>query len=174
MATTRKFTVREGRSSDCEQIYHLIKELATYEKMGDRVQITPEVLKQHGFGKHKYFHLLVAECSPDDDSELAGKIGGYILFFFGYDPWQGKYLYVEDFYVTSCCRKVGMGGALWKAVIKVAAREQCELMQWCVLDWNQLAIDFYKRFGATDITKDVGELFRLSHNQLKEIASKIP
>ncbi|CAE1281408.1 speG [Acanthosepion pharaonis] len=172
MTTTEKFIVRPGRVEDCDEVHRLIKELAIYEKMGERVEITPEVLKQHGFGDHKYFHVLVAEISESEDL-ATGTIGGYLLYFYGYDPWQGKYLYVEDFYVTPECRKIGMGSALWKTVIKTAAKEQCEWMEWCVLDWNHLAINFYKRYGAVNVTKEAGQIFRLTSKEVENVLAKI-
>ncbi|MEQ9187255.1 MAG: GNAT family N-acetyltransferase [Cryomorphaceae bacterium] len=132
--------IRKGTPEDVPVLLRLIKELALYEKAPEEVIVTEQQLFADGFGPHPYYHLIVAE--------LNSEIIGIAVYYFAYSTWKGKYLYLEDFVIAESHRANGYGKQLFDAVVKVAKEEKVKRMGWQVLDWNQPAIEFYKRYGA--------------------------
>lgn len=118
----------------------LIKELAIYEKAEQEVSLTVEQLEKDGFGDNPIYDLFVAE----DDSGVIG----IALFYEKYSTWKGRCIYLEDLIVTESKRGIGAGKALFEAVMAEAKKRGSRRMEWQVLDWNQPAIEFYKRYGA--------------------------
>ena len=104
--------------------------------------ITEVDLVRDGFGPQPKFRALIAEWE--------GQAAGYALFFGFYSTWEGRPgLFLEDLFVREPFRGKGIGKALLGKVAGIAQRENCYGMRWEVLDWNQPAIDFYQRLGAT-------------------------
>lgn len=134
------FTLRKGRPDDVPQVFDLIRELAVFEKAPDQVTNTPDQLLRDGFGENPIFGLLVAETEE--------VLVGISLYYFRYSTWKGKRLYLEDLIVTESWRGKGIGEALLDATIDEARATQCTGLTWQVLDWNEPAINFYKKFGA--------------------------
>jgi GNAT superfamily N-acetyltransferase len=126
--------IRTAEQRDVKAIHQLICELALYEKAPNEVINTPENLREHLF-EEKVCDAIVCE--------EAGKIVGFALYYTSYSTWKGKSLYLEDFYVTPENRGQGYGSALFDAVVEIAKKRGVKRMDWQVLDWNQLAIDFY-------------------------------
>ena len=122
-------------------VLELIQDLADYENAPNEMVNTVENLINDGFGKEKVFDCLVAEKES--------MIAGFALFYTGYSTWKGKTLYLEDFYVREELRKKGIGKQLFDAVIIEAKRRKVSRMDWQVLDWNEPAINFYKKHNAT-------------------------
>lgn len=131
------FIVREGAEKDFPAILSLIKELAEYERSPDAVTNSVEQMKL----EQKHFSCFVAEL-PD------GTIAGMTLFFTAYFTWVGKSIYLEDIIVSQAFRQMGIGMALMERVIQKARDENCKRVRWQVLDWNEPAINFYKKCGA--------------------------
>ena len=138
--TNQALQIRKGTPKDVPVLLALIKDLADYERAPDEVIVTEEQLMKDGFGEHPFFHLMVAE--------LNGDVIGIALYYFAYSTWKGKYLYLEDFIVREEHRGQGHGKALFEAVVEIAKAEKVERMGWQVLDWNEPAIEFYKRYNA--------------------------
>jgi len=134
------YLIREAREGDVASILNLIKELAVFEKAPNEVEIDERILSEDLFGTKKIIECLVAEI----DSEAVG----IAVFYTKYSTWKGKCIYLEDIVVTEAKRSLGIGKALFKAVMKVAKERDSGRMEWQVLDWNTSAIDFYKSFGA--------------------------
>jgi GNAT superfamily N-acetyltransferase len=132
--------IRKGRSADVPAVYALIKELALYEKAPEQVTLTLEQLEEDGFGPNPIYGLFVAE--------KAGKIIGIALYYEKYSTWQGRCIYLEDIVVTESERGNGIGHQLFQAVIGVAKERNSARMEWQVLDWNEPAINFYKKYNA--------------------------
>jgi len=106
------------------------------------VVITEVDLVRDGFGPQPKFRALIAEWE--------GQAAGYALFFGFYSTWEGRpALFLEDLFVREPFRGKGIGKALLGKVGGIAQRENCYGMRWEVLDWNQPAINFYQRLGAT-------------------------
>jgi len=133
--------IRPGTRRDVPTILALIKGLAEYEKLGHEVEATLTRIRQHGFGKRRYFETLL--CF--DGSRPVG----FALYFFTYSTFLAKpTLYLEDLFVVPDARGAGAGKALLAALARVAGRRGCGRMEWAVLDWNTPAIGFYERLGA--------------------------
>lgn len=132
--------IRKGTISDVPAALGLVKELAIYEKAPQEVEVTIEQMNEWGFGKDKLFEFFVAEKE--------GKIIGIALYYFKYSTWKGKCLFLEDIIVTESERKNGFGKLLFEAVAKVAKELKVKRMEWQVLDWNNPAINFYKKYEA--------------------------
>lgn len=122
-------------------VLELIRELAHFEKEPDAVVVTVSELERDGFGADPLFYTLVAEEE--------GQIIGMALFYYRYSTWKGKTIHLEDLIVTETKRGTGAGGALYKEVIKFGKTQGVRRIEWAVLNWNQHAIDFYERSGAT-------------------------
>lgn len=131
--------IRNAERQDAKAIHGLIVELAIYEKEPDAVSNTVDQLEKHLFDE-KVCSAIVAEKD--------GQVIGFALYYTSYSTWKGKCLYLEDFYVQPNHRKTGTGSALFEEVIKRAKEMKAARMDWQVLEWNQLAIDFYKKFEA--------------------------
>ena len=135
-------SMRAANRNDVALLKELICELAEYERERERVVITEADLARDGFGPQPKFRALIAEWD--------GQAAGYALFFGFYSTWEGRPgVFLEDLFVRSQFRGKGIGRALLANVASIARRENCYGIRWEVLDWNQPAIDFYKRLGAT-------------------------
>lgn len=133
-------TIRPGRKEDLPRVLELIKELAEYERAPHEVTNTVERLERDGFGPHPIFGFFVAEN--------AERIIGLSLYYWRYSTWKGKRLYLEDIIVTESARGNGAGKLLFDRTMQKCLEENCTGMMWQVLDWNEPAIDFYKKYGA--------------------------
>ncbi len=133
--------IRALAVQDLPRLKEMILEFATFERLADHVTVTEETLARDGFGSHPRFRGLL----PEWDGELAG----YAIYYPFYSSFQGPGLFLEDVYVREEFRGKGIGKALMAEVAATALREGLWALRWEVLDWNQPAIDFYKKLGAT-------------------------
>ena len=133
--------IRPGKAKDLPEVVKMIKELADYEKALNQVKITEEILEKDGFGSHPYFWLLIAEKN--------GEIAGLAFYFIRYSTWKGKTLYLEDFIVKHEYRRQGIGTLIFEELQNIVREENLSGIVWQVLAWNDLAIEFYKKLGAT-------------------------
>ncbi|XP_077921396.1 spermidine/spermine N(1)-acetyltransferase-like protein 1 [Halichoerus grypus] len=107
------FRVRPAEAHDCPEILRLIKELASCENMLDSVKLTVTDLLRDGFGDNPLFYCLIAEVH--NQQKPSGKVTvGFAMYYFTYDPWIGKLLYLEDFYVIQAYRGLGIGAEMLK------------------------------------------------------------
>lgn len=134
-------SIRPATVSDAPLLCTLICELAEYERERDQVTMTEADLLRDGFGPQPKFRALIAEWNEQS--------AGYALFFGFYSTWEGRPgLFLEDLFVRQDFRGKGIGKSLLATVAGIAQRENCYGLRWEVLDWNQPAIDFYKKLGA--------------------------
>lgn len=132
---------RLAKASDASIIHRFIVELAEYEEAAHLVLATPEMLHEQLSSKKPPFECLIAE--------IDGKPVGMALFFQSYSTWEAKAgLYLEDLYVTPEARKFGVGRELFSQLSQIAQERNYARIDWKVLNWNKLAIDFYDRIGA--------------------------
>ena len=136
-----KIIIRKAKKKDLPQILSLIKELATFEKAPNEVKVTLKELVRHGFGKEKVYDCFVAETSKN-------KIAGIALYYIKYSTWKGKCVYLDDIIVTESLRGEGIGKKLFEKVIKVAKKMKVRKLEWQVLNWNEPAINFYKKYST--------------------------
>lgn len=133
-------SIRVGKKDDLVQVLELIKELALFERAPHEVINTIELMEQDGFGPNPIYGFFVAEQQ--------NRIIGLSLFYWRYSTWKGKRLYLEDIIVTEKERGNGIGKKLFNRTMQHALDQQCSGMMWQVLDWNEPAINFYKKYGA--------------------------
>lgn len=132
--------IRKGIREDVPVMFELIKELALYEKAPEQVTNTVEQMYLDGFGDNPIYGTIVAE--------VAGEVVGLALYYYRYSTWKGKRLYLEDLIVSEKMRGKGLGEKLLEATIQQAKHDACTGVMWQVLDWNEPAINFYKKFGT--------------------------
>jgi GNAT superfamily N-acetyltransferase len=133
-------TIRDGKKEDLPRVLELIKELAEYERALHEVTNTVKMLEEDGFGPRPVYGFFVAE---EHD-----RIVGLSLFYWRYSTWKGKRLYLEDIIVTENERGKGVGKLLFDRTMEKALQENCTGMMWQVLEWNEPAINFYKKYGS--------------------------
>lgn len=135
-------TIRAAEARDVGAILALMRELADFEKLTHLFVATADDLADALFGPRPSAEALVAERD--------GAIVGYALFFHNYSTFLGRRgLYLEDLYVQPSQRGTGLGTAMLKRLAALAVERRCARFEWSVLDWNQPAIDFYQKMGAT-------------------------
>lgn len=140
-----EFKIRKAVPQDMAQVHQLIMELAIFEKEPDAVEITVADLQNDGFGKQPAFQCFVAEVKD--------KVEGIALVYSRYSTWKGRVLHLEDLIVSEHMRGSGLGSALLDEVVQFGNQLGVKRICWEVLDWNETAIDFYKRKGA-DVKRD--------------------
>jgi predicted N-acetyltransferase YhbS len=136
-----EIVIRKAEKRDVSSIRKLIVELAEFEKAGDQVKISERQLEEDGFGERAYYQAFVAESG--------GRIVGFSLSFVRYSTWRGKMLYMEDLYVTESHRGQYIGSALLEKQLEFAKESGIEFLCFQVLDWNQPAISFYKKYDVS-------------------------
>lgn len=132
--------IRRGVSEDLPEVLQLIRELAEYERAPHEVEVTLEEMYAWSFGDDPTFEFFVAED--------AGKIRGIALYYYKYSTWKGKCLFLEDLIVTESYRRYGLGSKLFEEVLRVAKEKKVRRMEWQVLEWNEPAINFYRKYNA--------------------------
>lgn len=133
--------IRRARREDCARLLELIQELANYEKAPDEVTVTLEHFEESGFGEKPVWWAFVAEIN--------GCVEGMALYYIRYSTWKGQCLFLEDFLVTEKLRGHGAGKLLFDRVIEEAKEKGFKRMAWQVLEWNEPALNFYRKYNAT-------------------------
>jgi GNAT superfamily N-acetyltransferase len=119
----------------------LVQELAEYEKAPEEVTVSFDHFVESGFGSNPVWWAFVAEVD--------GKIEGFALYYIRYSTWKGQRLYLEDLIVTEKMRGNGLGKMLFDRLIEEVKEKGFSGMVWQVLDWNEPAINFYKKYNAS-------------------------
>ncbi len=133
-------TIRRAIKEDCPRLLELITELAVYEKEPDAVTVTLEHFTESGFGKNPVWWSFVAEEN--------GLIHGFALYYIRYSTWRGQCMYLEDIIVTEAMRGKKIGKLLFDKLIEEAKERNLPRIVWQVLEWNEPAINFYKKYNA--------------------------
>lgn len=134
--------IRPAEVQDTERIFSLIIALAEYENLSDSVTGSSDKLREDLFGENACIEAIVAEW----DQEVVG----FALFFSNYSTFLTRSgIYLEDIFVLSEYRRLGIGGKMLNYIAKLAQQRNCGRLEWSVLDWNQKAIAFYEKIGAT-------------------------
>jgi GNAT superfamily N-acetyltransferase len=133
-------TIRRAVREDCRQLLNLVYELAVYERAPEQVTVTLEHFEESGFGANPVWWGFVAEEN--------GVVIGFVLYYIRYSTWKGQRMYLEDFLVTEKARGKGVGKLLFDRLIEEAKEKKFNGIVWQVLDWNEPAINFYKKYNA--------------------------
>ena len=158
---TKNFTIRPATIVDVPIILQLIRDLATYERAPNEVAATEEQLVDVLFGEGPVAEVLLAF---EDEMPI-----GFAVFFHNFSTWLGRPgLYLEDLFVKPEARGKGYGRALLIHLAKIARDRGCGRMEWAVLDWNEPAIQFYKKIGAQPL--DEWKIFRLTRDGIAKLA----
>lgn len=133
--------IRRAVTEDCPRLLELIHELAEYERAPQEVTVTLEHFIESGFGAQPVWWAFVAT--------VEGRVEGFALWYIRYSTWKGQRLYLEDLIVTQEMRGRGLGKLLFDRLIGEMREKKYSGMVWQVLDWNEPAINFYKKYQAT-------------------------
>src|SRR5881397_1477699 len=161
MKTPENFDIRPASVEDVPIILELIRDLATYERAPHEVSATEEQLVNVLFGARPAAEVLLA---------FEGKSPvGFAVFFHNFSTWLGRPgLYLEDLFVKPENRGKGYGRALLVELAKIARDRSCGRLEWAVLDWNEPAIQFYKKLGAKPMHE--WTVFRLTGEEISRLA----
>ena len=147
--------------ADVPLLVDLIHELAEYERLRHAVRIRPEDLARDLFGVRPYAEAVVARFD--------GEPVGFALWFHNYSTFEGRPgLYLEDLFVRPVFRGRGCGEALLRHLARRAVESGCGRFEWAVLDWNEPAIQFYRKLGA--VAMDDWTVQRVSGVALRALA----
>jgi GNAT superfamily N-acetyltransferase len=159
-------SIRPATAADAPRIWDLLREFAVYEKLADLVTGDAERLSLH----------LSHEAWPSVDGLLAedgGEAVGYALYFGTFSSfWTAPMVWLEDLYVRPSHRGSGVGLALIRAVARAALERGCTRVTWAVLDWNEPAIEFYRRLGAS--RQSEWHVYELEGERLRALVANDP
>jgi len=133
-------TVRKATQQDCPRMLELVHELALYERAPQEVTVTMEHFIESGFGSNPVWWAFVAEVD--------GEIKGFALYYIRYSTWKGQRMYLEDIIVTEAARGQGLGAKLMNALIAEAKEKKFSGIVWQVLNWNEPALNFYRKYNT--------------------------
>ena len=132
--------IRRAVKEDCARLLELVKELALYEKAPGEVTVTLDHFIESGFGERPVWWAFCAEAN--------GIIQGFALYYIRYSTWKGQRMFLEDIVVTEAMRGKGLGKLLFDVLINEAREKKLNGIVWQVLEWNEPAINFYKKYKA--------------------------
>jgi ribosomal protein S18 acetylase RimI-like enzyme len=135
------YQVRKASAEDVAAVLGLIRELAIYEKAPQEVTLTEDELLLDAFGTNPIVEIIVAESD-------SGEILGAALFYEKYSTWKGRGMHLEDIVVKEAHRQLGIGSSLFEELMRIARDRNYARMDWQVLDWNEPALNFYRKYGA--------------------------
>jgi GNAT superfamily N-acetyltransferase len=138
-----EIVIRKAVKEDCKKMMELVQELAEYEKEPDAVTVSFDHFVESGFGEQPVWWALVAEAD--------GSVEGFALCYIRYSTWKGQRLYLEDFVVSERMRGHGIGKLLFDKLLEECKAKKYSGMVWQVLDWNEPAINFYKKYPEVNI-----------------------
>lgn len=138
--------IREAVKEDCKRLMELICELAVYEKAPDEVTVSLEHFVESGFGEKPVWWAFVTEVDQ--------VVQGFAIYFIRYRTWKGQYMFLEDFVVAENFRGKGLGKLLFDKLIEVAKERKFKGMVWQVFDWNEPAINFYKKYDGVTFSAE--------------------
>lgn len=156
-----EFTIREAMAGDVPLILQFIRDLAEYERLLSEVTADEAGLRQALFGAGSGVGVLLAECGNEP--------AGFAVYFHNFSTFLGRLgLYVEDVFVKPQYRGRGLGREFFRRLAELAEQRSCGRMEWAVLDWNEPAIQFYRRLGARQL--EDWRIFRLDQDGIRAVA----
>lgn len=141
-----EINIRRAAKEDCPRLLELVQELATYERAPNEVTVTLEHFTESGFGEKPVWWAFVAETPSPLEWGQGGDVVGFALYYIRYSTWKGQRMYLEDIIVTEKMRNKGIGKLLMDRLIEEAKEKKLSAIVWQVLEWNEPAINFYKKY----------------------------
>ena len=139
-------TIRQAVKEDCPRLMELVHELAEFEKAPQEVTVDADHFVESGFGKSPVWWAFVAEVPSVENG--TNTVVAFALYYIRYSTWKGQRMYLEDIIVTREWRGRGIGKMLFDRLLEEAKAKKFTGMMWQVLDWNESAIQFYKKYNA--------------------------
>ena len=156
------FHIQPATKADVPVIFSFIQKLADYERLSHAVTATEKSLTETLFGRRRTAEVAIGYCKR--------KPVGFVLFFHNYSTFLGQPgIYIEDLYVDEEFRRRGFGSALLRYVANLATDRRCGRLEWSVLDWNEPAVNFYKKIGAVAMSE--WTVFRVTGEKLAKLAA---
>jgi GNAT superfamily N-acetyltransferase len=157
------FQIRSATKADVPVILSFIKKLADYERLSHEVVATEKLLLETLFGRRRTAEVALGYLKREPV--------GFVLFFHNFSTFLGRPgIYIEDLFVDEAFRRRGFGGALLRHVAKLAKQRNCGRLEWSVLDWNEPAINFYRKLGALPMSE--WTVFRVTGEALTKLAGE--
>ena len=154
------FVIREAQEQDAQLLFDLICGLAEYEQMLDAIEGNPETLRRNLF-ENKQANVLIGEEN--------GVPVCFALYFYNFSTFQCTHgLYLEDLFVKPEYRGKGYGNAMLACLASKAREEDCGRFEWICLDWNEPALNVYRKIGAIPLTG--WTIQRLTGQPLEDLA----
>jgi GNAT superfamily N-acetyltransferase len=135
--------IRKAEKKDCKRLMELIYQLAVYEKAPGEVSVSLDHFEESGFGQNPVWWAFVADVD--------GIVHGFALYYIRYSTWKGQRMYLEDILVSEELRGKGVGKLLFDKLLEEAKEKNFTGVVWQVLDWNEPAIKFYKKYKDVSI-----------------------
>ena len=159
MSSAEETTIRAVGEADAETLFNLIVELAEYEKLADKVNGDPEMLRRTLFEERAAEALLL---------ERAGEAIGYAIFFTTFSSFECRSgIWMEDVYVRPEHRRGGIGRQVIEHLAQLAVERGHVRLEWCALEWNEPALNFYEKLGATSL--DGWTMLRVDGERLQQL-----
>ncbi len=160
-AEAEDLVIKYATIEDADIILSFIQKLAEYEKLENECVASADDLRNTLFSDYKYANVLIGYYKE--------RAVCFALYFFNYSTFLAKPgIYLEDLFVLKEERGKGYGKKMLKHLAEIAIEKNCGRVEWAVLDWNEPAINFYKKLGAKPM--DEWTTFRLTGNALIEFA----
>jgi GNAT superfamily N-acetyltransferase len=134
-------TIRKAEAADVSAMFALVKELAEYEKALNEVSVTAETMLRDGLSEESLYNAIVAIADH--------KVIGMAVYYTAYSTWKGKIIYLDDLVVTASYRRFGVGKMLFDELIRIVNQTGANQLRWHVLNWNESAIEFYRKYNAS-------------------------
>lgn len=161
MASANDVQIRAATEADAPLLFDLIQELASYEKLGDKVAGSAEVLRQSMFERKAAEALLIETAD--------GETVGYAIFFTNFSTFECRPgIWLEDVYVRPEHRRGGIGLAVMEHLAQIAEEREYARLEWCALEWNEPALNFYEGIGARVL--DDWRMLRLERDGIARLA----
>ena len=158
------FQIRAANKADVPVILSFIKKLADYERLSHEVVATEQILVETLFSRRRTAEVALGYYKRAPV--------GFVLFFHNYSTFLGRSgIYIEDLFVDEAFRRRGFGRALLAYVAKLAQERRCGRLEWSVLDWNEPAINFYKKLGALPMNE--WTVYRVTGDNLTKLAREV-
>jgi GNAT superfamily N-acetyltransferase len=163
MADANDVQIRPAAEADVPLLFDLILELAAYEKLGTAVAGDAEVLRRSLFERKAAEALLIETAD--------GEAVGYAIFFTNFSTFECRPgIWLEDVYVRPEHRRGGIGLAIMEHLARIAEDREYARLEWCALEWNEPALNFYERIGARRL--DDWRMLRLERDGIRRLAQR--